>query len=129
MFGTQSLCDAYLQYLVQYKAIDELQALNVLDQQKKDTPPIGRLALEQKILTMKQIFKVLAAQAEADLRFGEMAIAMGFMTHYDLLGLLETQSKRQPGVNQVIEKLGYCDDETLVTMRDEFLDQVEELVS
>ena len=129
MFIDQPVRDAYLQFLVEWKALDEVAALDVLDHQNRETPPIGRLALESKILSMKQVFQILNAQADSDMRFGEIAIGLGFMNGEQLMDLLETQKKRRPGLNQLISELGLVEKETLNSLRKEFFDHIEQLVT
>ncbi len=129
MFIDQPVRDAYLQFLVECDALDEVAALDVMDQQNRETPPIGRLALETEILTMKQVFQILNAQADSDMRFGEIAIGLGFMNGAQLLELLETQKKRRPGLNKLIYELGFASIETLNTRRQEFFDHVDALVT
>ena len=129
VFIDQPVRDAYLQFLVNWNALDEVAALDVLDQQKRETPPIGRLALEARILSMKQVFQILNAQADSDLRFGEIAMGLGFMKGDQLLDLLETQKKRRPGLNKIIAELGFVEKESLNTLRQEFFDHIMELVA
>ena len=129
MFVNQTILDAYLQYLVDWDVLDEDAALDVLEQQKKETPPIGRLAMLSKVMTMKQVVKVLDAQVDSDLRFGEVALELGFMTDQQLLDLLESQNKCRPGVNKIIVDLGFADQATVETRCEDFLNHIGELVT
>ncbi len=129
MFIDQPVRDAYLQFLVEWGALDEVHALDVLAQQSKETPPIGRLALEANVLSMKQVFQILNAQADSDMRFGEIAIALGFMNGDELIELLKTQNQRRPGLNKLIAQMGFSEESTLKTLRQEFFSHVDVLVS
>jgi len=100
----------------------------VLDKQQKETPPLGRLALKENVLTMKQVFKVLSAQSESDIRFGEMAISLSFMTNQQLMDLLKLQKKSRPSLNKIVTDMGLAKTETLKTLHVEFLEQIAELV-
>ena len=129
MFVEQSMRDAYLQFLVDQNVLDEVAALDVRDMQQKETPPIGRLAVVEGVLTMKQIFRILNAQADSDRRFGELAIEMGFMKTQQLLILLDIQRTKRPGLNKIIMEMGLADSKTLGTLRKEFLATIKEMVT
>jgi len=129
VFVEQSMRDAYLQYLVDQNILDEVAALDVRDQQQRETPPIGRLAVVEGVLTMKQIFSILNAQGDSDRRFGELAIQMGFMKTQQLLILLDIQRKKRPGLNGIIVEMGLSDAETLNTLRKEFLSCIKKMVT
>jgi hypothetical protein len=129
VFVEQSMRDAYLQYLVDRKILDEVVALDVRDQQQRETPPIGRLAVVEGVLTMKQVFTIVNAQGDSDKRFGEMAIKMGFMKTAQLLILLDIQRTKRPGLNEIIEGMGLADEETLKTLRKEFISRIKEMVT
>ena len=129
MFVEQSMRDAYLQFLVDRKILDEVVALDVRDQQQLETPPIGRLAVVEGVLTMKQVFTIVNAQGDSDKRFGEMAIKMGYMKTAQLLILLDIQRTKRPGLNEIIEGMGLADEETLKTLRKEFILCIKEMVT
>ncbi len=128
MYCDQSLRDAYLKFLIEWEVLDEVKALDVLDQQQKETPPIGRLALKEGILDMKQIFSVLGAQVDSDLKFGEIAISLGFMTLPELEQLLTLQKNSRPGLNLIVTEMGLAKAETLQSLHKEFLSRVADLV-
>ncbi len=128
MFVEQSMRDAYLQFLIEMGILDEATALEVRDCQQQETPPIGRLAVIEGVLTMKQIFSVLNAQVDSDRRFGELAIEMGYMNTQQLLILLDIQRTKRPGLNGIIARMGLTDEETLTTLRKDFLDRMKEMV-
>ncbi len=129
MFNEQRLCETYLQYLVDFKVLDEEQALRVLAAQKKGTPPIGKLALLQSLLSMKQVARVLAAQADMGMLFGEVAIALGYLQLTEVRGLLEKQRQARPQVNAIILEMGLATDEQLKALRADFLSSMAEIVA
>ncbi len=129
VFVEQSMRDAYLQFLVDQNVLDEVAALDVRDMQQQETPPIGRLAVVEGVLTMKQIFRILNAQGDSDRRFGELAIQMGFMKTPQLLILLDIQRTKRPGLNKIIMEMGLADSKTLGTLRKEFLATIKEMVT
>jgi len=128
VFVEQSMRDAYLQFLVERGILDEVTALDVRDCQQQETPPIGRLAVIEGVLTMKQIFSILNVQGDSGRRFGELAIEMGFMKTQQLLILLDIQRTKRPGLNGIITRMGLTDEETLTTLRKDFLARMKEMV-
>lgn len=128
VFVEQSMRDAYLQFLVDKKILDEVAALDVRDKQQQETPPIGRLAMSEGFLTMKQTFTVVNAQGESDRRFGELAIEMGFMKTAQMLILLDIQRTKRPGLNHIIVDMGLAEKEPLDTLRKEFMASIRNLV-
>ncbi len=129
MFVEQSMRDAYLQYLVDKNILDEVVALDVRDQQHRETPPIGRLAVVEGVLDMKQVFTIVNAQGDSDQRFGEVAIQLGYMKTQQLLILLDIQRTKRPGLNGIIEGMGLADAKTLKALRKEFLSFINEMVT
>jgi hypothetical protein len=129
VFVEQSMRDAYLQFLVECEILDEVQALDVLERQRQDTPPVGRLALVENYMTMKEITRVVKALSDTDMRFGEMAIQMGYLKTTQLLVLLDIQRKKRPGLNKIIVELGLSDEVTLKTLQKVFLSRIRALVT
>ena len=129
MFVEQSMRDAYLQFLVDHNILDEVAALDVRDKQQQETPPIGRLAMAEGYLTMKQTFNVVNAQGNSDRRFGELAMEMGYLKTPQLLILLDIQRTKRPGLNKIIAEMGLAEADTLSTLRKEFLASIRELVT
>lgn len=128
MFVEQSMRDAYLQFLVDKKVLDEVIALDVRDKQQQETPPLGRLAVVEGYLTMKQIFTILNSQGTSDRRFGELAIEMGMLKTQQLLILLDIQRTKRPGLNEIIAEMDLVDIKTLNSLRKEFLNYIKTMV-
>jgi hypothetical protein len=74
--------------------------------------PLGRLALELKKLTVKQVAKVLEAQTEEGKRFGQLAVRLGFLTEQDVAYLLMVQNNRLPSLTKVLIGMGALDQAT-----------------
>lgn len=125
MLESQKLCEAFLEHLIDADLIDADAAVRVLDEQRRQTPPIGRLALGEGILTMKQIFEVLRIQTDSGLRFGEQAIELGYMDEEQLVALLKFQRESRPSVGGLIYDLGYARKGELQKARREFMRQLE----
>jgi len=113
--------EAFAQYLVDNDVIAAEDALQALDEQRRRTPPIGRLALKRGLLNMKQVFAILAEQPETGLRFGEQAIFMGYLERSAMEGLLEEQRRLRPGLGEVLTEMGVVRKGTLQKCRREFV--------
>ena len=71
------------------------QMLVAVQRQQLSRVPIGRLAIERGKMSMSQVFEVLKEQADNPKSFGQLAIAMNFLTEEEL-GPPAAHS-RQPG--------------------------------
>src|ERR1051326_7883027 len=82
------------------------QLVAALEIQLTTLPRIGQLALEEGIISPRDIFDVLRAQRESPgIRFGELAIEMNLMTRDELTRLLMIQANRnRPLIKIVIER-------------------------
>jgi len=68
---------------------------------------IGQLALEEGIISPREIFDVLRAQSESpNKRFGELAIEMRLMTHDELMRLLTIQADRKRPIAEILVAQG-----------------------
>jgi hypothetical protein len=78
-----------------------------LEAQLATMPRIGQLALEEGIISPRDIFDVLLAQRKApDVRFGELAIEMRLMKRSDLMRLLMIQADRKRPLAEVFVSEG-----------------------
>lgn len=83
-------------YLKKKGIISAEQFVAALEAQLETLPPIGQLALEEGIISPRDIFNVLQAQRRSpDVRFGDLAIEMGLMTRNELMRLLMIQADRK----------------------------------
>jgi hypothetical protein len=83
-------------YLKKKGMISAEQLVAALEAQLATLPRIGQLALEEGIISPRDIFDVLLAQRKSpDVRFGELAIEMRLMTRTDLMRLLMIQADRK----------------------------------
>lgn len=119
------LNESFAVHLIKQGIIDEEEALQALDQQRQMTQPIGRIALENKYLNMKQVFDTLKEQADTQMRFGEMAITLGYMDNRQLDELLEIQKNVRPGICEVLYSLGMVKKGVLQKERRAFLKSME----
>jgi len=83
-------------YLKKKGIISAEQLVAALEAQLATLPRIGQLALEEGIISPRDIFNVLQAQRKSpDVRFGELAIEMHLMTRNELMRLLMIQADRK----------------------------------
>jgi hypothetical protein len=68
---------------------------------------IGQLALEESIISPRDIFDVLRAQSQSpNQRFGDLAIEMGLMTRDELMRLLMIQTDRRRPIAEILVSQG-----------------------
>lgn len=121
MLNSSDLASAFLDYLIAEGVIDAEVAREVLAEQCRQTTPVGRLALLNGWMTMKQVSKVLDMQLDSKRRFGEQAIALGYLEPVQLDALLAEQQRHRPGVGAILVRLGYATRGDLQRKRRAFL--------
>jgi hypothetical protein len=74
--------------------------------QQHSRPQLGALAIEARLMTVKQLFAVLSLQCdEPNTRFGELAVRLGFLTAEDLTQLLAEQERRaKPLIDVLVDE-------------------------
>jgi len=93
----------FLLYLVKSEHLTAEQAIQALSIQLDSTKPLGRLALEERMLTVRQVMKVLEEQADnPDLRFGELAVGLRFLSDEQVAKLLMRQHRQRRSLDQVL---------------------------
>jgi hypothetical protein len=94
-------------YLKNKGIVSAEQLVAALEAQLKTLPRIGQLALEEGIISPRDIFDVLRAQSETPhQRFGELAIEMGLMTRDELMRLLMIQADRKRPLDEMLVSQG-----------------------
>jgi hypothetical protein len=90
-------------YLKKKGVITAEQLVAALEMQIKRLTPIGQLALEEGIISPRDIFDVLRAQGHRpNVRFGDLAIEMGLMNRKDLMRLLMLQEDRKRSLSDIL---------------------------
>jgi hypothetical protein len=90
-------------YLKKKGVITAEQLVSALEVQMNTLVPIGQLALEEGILSARDIFDVLRAQSGApSVRFGDLAIEMRLMTRGDVMRLLMIQADRKRSIAEIL---------------------------
>jgi hypothetical protein len=102
-FAREGIAMHFGLYLKKKGIITAEQLVDALEVQQKTLPRIGQLAMEEGILSPRQIFEVLRAQCHSPhVRFGELAIEMELMTRDDLMRLLIIQADRKRPIEQIL---------------------------
>lgn len=108
-------------YLKNKGLISAEQLVAALEVQMRTMVPIGQLALEEGILSPREIFIVLQAQSTSPReRFGELAIEMGLLTRDQLMRLLMLQSDRQQPISEILVKQGVLGQQQMTAELAEF---------
>jgi hypothetical protein len=90
-------------YLKNKGVITAEQLVAALEEQLGSLVPIGQLALEENVLSPRDIFAVLQAQSDSpNVRFGDLAVEMGLMTRADLMRLLMIQADRKRPITEIL---------------------------
>jgi hypothetical protein len=108
-------------YLKKKGIISAEQLVDALEAQLATLPRIGQLALEEGIISPRDIFDVLRAQRELpNVRFGELAIEMGLMTRGELSRLLMMQADRKQPLADVFVAEGMLSERQVTQEMAEF---------
>ena len=79
------------------------QLVAALEVQMNTLVPIGQLALEEGMLSARDIFDVLRAQSDSPTeRFGDLAIELGLLTRDDVMRLLMIQADRKRPITEIL---------------------------
>lgn len=93
-------------YLKSKGAITAEQLVAALEYQHSRLPSIGQVAMEEVILTARQVFQVLRCQSDLPHeRFGEIAVGLGMMTPAELQRLLMLQWERKLPMVDVLVRM------------------------
>ena len=123
------LTRAFLDYLVEQGVLNDDSVSRVLDRQREMTIPIGRLALQTRTMTMREVNAALSVQLETKLRFGRQAIELGFIDQNDLDFLLNLQDQNRPNLGRVLQDLEIIDRHELDELRHRFLESAAEVLA
>jgi hypothetical protein len=94
-------------YLKNKGVISADQLVAALEEQLGTLVPIGQLALEENVLSPRDIFMVLQAQSDSpNVRFGDLAVEMGLMTRGQLMRLLMIQADRKRPIVDILISQG-----------------------
>ena len=90
-------------YLKNKRIITAEQLVAAAEIQLSSLTRIGQLALEESLVSPRDILEVLRAQSETpNQRFGELAIEMGLLTRDELMRLLMIQADRKRSIADIL---------------------------
>lgn len=108
-------------YLKKKGVITAEQFVAALELQLATLPRIGQLALEEGLISPRQVFDVLQVQRKLpEMRFGNLAIEMGLMTRNDLTRLLMIQADRKRPLAEVLVMEGMLNGKIVARELDAF---------
>jgi hypothetical protein len=94
-------------YLKKNGIISAEQFVDAVEEQLNNLVPIGQLALEEGMLSARDILKVLLAQnVSPNLRFGDLAVDMRLLTREKVMRLLMMQSDRKQAIGEILVRQG-----------------------
>jgi hypothetical protein len=94
-------------YLKNKRVITAEQLVAAAEVQLSSLTRIGQLALEESLISPRDILEVLRAQSETpNQRFGELAIEMGLLTRDELMRLLMIQADRKRSIADILVSQG-----------------------
>jgi hypothetical protein len=103
-------------YLKNKGEISADQFVAALEVQLGSLVPIGQLALEENVLSPRDIFTVLQAQSDSpNVRFGDLAVEMGMMTRGQLMRLLMIQADRKRPIADILVSQGAITQQKMAT--------------
>jgi hypothetical protein len=98
-------------YLQKKGLITSEQFVAALEAQLNTMVPIGQLALEEGVLSARDIFDVLQAQSDSPSElFGQLAVELGMMSREDLMRLLMVQADRKRPLAAILVEQGALSD-------------------
>ncbi|MCI0332407.1 MAG: hypothetical protein L0228_04195 [Planctomycetes bacterium] len=101
-------------YLKKRGVVSAEQLVSALEVQMSTLVPIGQLALEEGMLSARDIFNILRAQGNApNVRFGDLAVEMGLLTRDDVMRLLMIQADRKRPIAEILAGQGVLTEEQL----------------
>jgi hypothetical protein len=90
-------------FLVERQRITAEQFVEALRRQLAERIPLGQLAIENCLLSVREVFEVLRVQSQGEKdRFGEAAIDLGLLSKSDVAGLLMQQADRRPSFGTIL---------------------------
>lgn len=107
-------------FLVRRGLLTADQVLEAVDRQNSLRPFLGRLAIEEGRLSVRQLFDTLKQMQPCD-RFDETVVRLGHLTQADLGHLYTLQSKRVPSLDKILVSMGAVNRETVKAELGNFL--------
>ncbi len=97
-----------------------LLIVDALVHQVKGRTPIGRLAIANRMLTVREVFQILNLQAGSNTLFGQVALEFGFLEEDELNALLILQRQQVTPIGELLVESGALTREQFETELAEF---------
>ncbi len=113
----------YGEFLVDKGVISVECFLEALNLQMKNRPPIGQVALEERMITSNELFVILSAMRKVEnshKHFGEVACSLGILTQEQVNILLDIQNKNCKPIGEILVTMGRVSRETQISLLREF---------
>ena len=88
------MAERFGQFLVKNGIVDAATVIEALNLQKKRSIAVGQIALQERMLSINQVFEVLNAKISTAKLFGELAVEKGFLENKEVERLLEKQKNK-----------------------------------
>ena len=105
------------EYLVEQNIIRSEDLVRALELQKTDRIPLGQLALQEKLIDNKQLFRVLSRQRkpeDRDKTFGKLAVEMEYLNQEQVEELLEQQTHTTRLLGEILVSQGSVSQKDLI---------------
>jgi two-component system chemotaxis sensor kinase CheA len=99
-------------FLVTRGVLTAEQALDALNRHRARRPLLGCLAVELGLMSVDQLFEVVNQMGD-DVRFGTIAVRLGYLSSTDLGQLLLLQEQRTPPLHECLVEDAFLDRERL----------------
>jgi|TARA_B100000315_G_scaffold127727_1_gene117457 hypothetical protein len=96
------ITDDFGRFLISRNVVDEEVVRESLKLQRSKATVIGKLAMEEKILTLNQVFDILEKKLVKQKFFCQIAVELGFITKAIAHKLLQLQKKRLPPLGDIL---------------------------
>ena len=96
------ITDDFGRFLISRNVVDAEVVLKALKLQRSKATVIGKLAMEEKILTLNQVFDILEKKLVKQKFFCQIAVELGFITKAIAHKLLQLQKKRLPPLGDIL---------------------------
>lgn len=113
-------------YLVKRGLVSPAEFVEALERELYSRPPLGRIALLERKITMRQLFSILKDQSDSHQPFGKIAVDLGFMSEEDLGNLLLKQANCKPDMIDFLVEMGVIDQATLAAEKEAFYQEMAE---
>jgi hypothetical protein len=112
------------QYLIQSGAATPQQILHALDAQRRSEPLIGSLAFHRGLMSVEQVLQVLDRQSCERRTFGQLAIALEFLTEFQLQVLLQMRARAAVPLSEILVREGILERGSLAELLRGFREHV-----